>query len=144
MTHVLADLERARKWAIHPKISVTDPNKDLTPTEAEAMALSSDTYVANGTSIEDPQTTDANYELQVLAASYHLASQMRGIMKDDAAMQDSIDLLGIADGYIERINSGIGISGALAGADSPKLQVIGSSYRNYKLNPDMSPYLSTF
>jgi hypothetical protein len=144
LTHVLADLERARKWAIHPKISLTDVNKDLTPVEAEAMALSSDTYVANGTSIETPVPTMANWELQVLAASYHLASQMRGIMKDEAAMQDSIDLLGIADGYIERINSGIGTAGAAGGADNPRIQTITSSYRNYRLNPDKSPYLSQF
>lgn len=144
MTHVLADMERARKWAIHPKISATDPNKDLTPVEAEAMAVSSDAYVANGTSIEDPVNTNANWELQVLAASYHLASQMRGIMKDDAAMQDSIDLLGIADGYIEKINSGIGIGGVEGGADSSRYQVLTSSYRNYRLNPEASPYLSTF
>lgn len=144
MAHVLADLERARKWAIHPKISDTDPNKDLTPAEAEKMAVSSDAYVANGTSIEDPVPEMANWELQVLAASYHLASQMRGIMKDDAAMQDSIDLLGIADGYLEKINSGIGISGAAGGADNPRIQVLTSSYRNYRLNPYADPYLSTF
>lgn len=145
MTHVLADMERARKWAIHPKISTTDPHKDLTPVEAEAMAVSSDTYVANGTLIANPDPTMANWELQVLAASYHLASQMRGIMKDDAAMQDSIDLLGIADGYLERINSGFGVGGVSgSGQDSPKLQVVSSSYRNYRLNPDKNPYLSTF
>jgi len=146
MPFELADVERAQKWGLHPLISDDDPHKDLTFDQVERMGEDSDTYVYQGTGII-PDPAQGNYGLQILAATYHLASQFAGIFKGENAIQDAIDLEAIANSYITKINEGVGVSvtgPGGAGGDSPRLQVLVSPYRNYRLNPNRSPYTSQF